>query len=81
MFNNRKFSLDRELWHEYEVPLTPLNVTGFYAPNLFDHLFENHKDFMNQREQILNTSKDCMILTGPRENYMILTGAKKKSCF
>ena len=65
VFNNRKFSIDRELWHEYEVPLTPLNVTGFYAPNLFDHLFENHKDFMNQREQILNTSKDCMICPVP----------------
>ena len=36
VFNNRKFSLDRELWHEYEVPLTHKNRPVHHRAVLVD---------------------------------------------
>ena len=65
LFKTRQFSQDRELWHEFEVPMTPTSFTSFYEPNLFDHEFTNYAEFMETRENLLGRSKDCMLTPVP----------------
>ena len=65
VFENREFSLDRELWHEYEVPLAPLHVKDFYHPNLFDHVFKTHAAFVAALEKLLGKNKDRMLCPYP----------------
>ena len=65
VYENRGFSLDRELWHEFEVPMTPTSAIAFYTPNLFDCLFQTHKDFLVARAELLGKSQDCMLAPVP----------------
>ena len=63
-YDKMEFSLNREVWHQYEVPTTPA-LNDFYEPNLFDFVFKDHADFTAVQVDLLKDNKDCMLCPVP----------------
>ena len=63
-YDKLEFSLNREVWHQYEVPTTPA-LNDFYEPNLFDFVFKDHADFTAVQVDLLKDNKDCMLCPVP----------------
>ena len=63
-YDKLEFSLNREVWHQYEVPMTPA-LNDFYEPNLFDFVFKDHADFTAVQVDLLKDNKDCMLCPVP----------------
>ena len=57
--------LERELWHQYEVPQTPTSLGHFYTPNLFDHVFANYDTYVKYRGSLLKQSEDAVMQPVP----------------